>query len=57
MANNQLPPCSFSATGCLQWWAFTPVIRHLSQDLGPEMGGGGGRLLQGGPILRTVQYL
>ena len=38
MANNQLSPCTFSTTECLQWWAFTPGTRHPSQDFGPKMG-------------------
>ena len=39
MANNQLPPCMFSTTECLQWWAFTRVERHPLQEFGPEIGG------------------
>ena len=40
MANNQLPPCTFSTSECLQWWAFTMVNRHPLQDFGPEKGEG-----------------
>ena len=40
MANNQLPPCTFSAMERFQWWAFTPEIRHPLQDFGLEMGVG-----------------
>ena len=40
MVNNHLPPCTFSPTECLQWWAFTPVKKHPLQDFGPEMGVG-----------------
>ena len=40
MANNQLPPCTFSATGVLEAMGVTPVKRHPLQDFRPEMGVG-----------------
>ena len=50
MANNQLPPCTFSMVECLQGWAFTPVTRHPLQDLDPTC--------WGGPIPRTsLKYI
>ena len=55
MAHNQVPPCPIRTTECLQWRAFTPGKRHPLQDLGPEIGDG--RLPQGGPIPRTLQYV
>ena len=54
MANNQLPPCSFSTTECLQWWVFAPIRRHTLQGFESEMGVG--CLPQGGPLPRTFRY-
>ena len=55
MANNQLPPCTFSTAECLQWWMFTPVKIYPLYDFGPEMEGR--RLPQGEHILQTLRYI
>ena len=40
MANNQLPPGTFTTMERLQRWAFTPVTSHPLQDFRSKMGPG-----------------
>ena len=40
LASNQLPPCTFSITKCVQGRAFTPVKRYRLQDFTHKMGVG-----------------